>query len=394
MQEQPLKYSASIAEGEANPAVEKSIVSIVKCTTYQQETVNQAVDFCLTQLGGLGRFIKAGDHVHLKPNLLTAKSPDKAATTHPALVFAVAKMVKELGAKVTIGDSPAGITRPIEEYWESTGMRKVADQLGLSLVKFEKNDVVRRTVNGKDYYIAKIVAEADVVINLCKLKTHNLVLFTGAIKNMFGSIPGFRKSQYHKEAPRVAEFSEIIVDIFSLIKPQINIMDAVVIMEGNGPSAGNPKELGLILASTDAVALDSIAAGILGFEDGEIATTELAFERGLGEKRSEKIMVKGEKLADFSKLIFNLPSNRFLNYVPSSLVRWLGKFIWVRPEPIEDKCQRCGACIKNCPTKAMESQQGFPVIDYKKCISCFCCDEICPHDAINQKISWLAKKFS
>jgi uncharacterized Fe-S center protein len=273
-------------------------------------------------------------------------------------------------------------------------MEKVAQETGAELVRFEKNAVEKRMINGQAYYIASIITRADVVINLCKLKTHNLTLYTGAIKNMFGSIPGFRKSEYHKQAPKVEEFSKIIVDVFSATRPQLSIMDAVAIMEGNGPSAGNPNDLGLIFASTDAVAIDAIAAEILGFGEGEIATTEIAFQKGLGEKRKEKIIIKGINLASLPKLNFALPSNHFLKYIPTSLIQVLGKLLWVRPRPAEERCKRCKACIANCPVEAMASQEGFPIIDYDKCIACFCCDEVCPHNAIDQKMSWLAKKFS
>lgn len=370
-----------------------SIVSIVRCQDYEQRQVDVAIDQSLEHIGGLDQFIKKGMKVHVKPNLLTAKSPDKAATTHPMVVQSIVKRVMKMGGIVTIGDSPAGISRPIEEYWQATGMDEVARETGARLVKFEKKGVVEKSVNGKSYFVASAIAEADVVINVCKLKTHNLTLFTGAIKNMFGAIPGFKKSEYHKQAPKVEEFSEIIVDVFSAIRPQLSIMDAIEMMEGNGPSAGKPRHVGLILASQDAVALDAVAAKIIGFEDGEILTTELANQRGLGEKVIEKIATRGVSLAAFSDLQIALPTNRFHRLVPASVMKVLGKLVWVRPRPDDNRCQRCGACIATCPTQAMIPDEGFPVIDYNKCISCFCCDEVCPHDAIDQDMSWLTKLF-
>lgn len=371
----------------------KSIVSIVRCRDYEQRQVDDAINQSLKNIGGLDQLIKQGTRVHIKPNLLTAKSPDKAATTHPSVVKSLVKRVLELGGLVTIGDSPAGISRPIEEYWQATGMGEVALETGAKLVQLEKKGVVERTVNGKAYFISSAVAEADVVINVCKLKTHNLTLFTGAIKNMFGAIPGFKKSEYHKQAPKVEEFSEIIVDIFSAVRPQLNIMDAIEIMEGNGPSAGRPKHLGMILASKDAVALDAIAAKIVGFEAGEILTTEKAYQRGLGEKVIDRIAILGESLEALRDLQIALPTNRFQHYIPASVVKVLGKLVWVRPKPDENRCKRCGACIAICPTRAMNPKDGFPVIDYNKCISCFCCDEVCPHNAIDQDLSWLTKLF-
>jgi len=370
-----------------------SLVSMVQCSSYDQNLVDKAIEQSFQNIGGLKQFIPDGAHVHIKPNLLTAKLPEKGATTHPSIIKSIVMEAQELGGNVTIGDSPAGISRPIEDYWNATGMAEVAKKTGAKLVQFEKKGVVKRSVNGATYFIAKTVVSADVVINVCKLKTHNLTLFTGAIKNMFGTIPGFKKSEYHKQAPKVEEFSKIIVDIFSLVKPQLNVMDAIEVMEGNGPSAGRPQYLGLILTSEDAVAIDSIAAQLIGFEDDEILTTKEAYHRGLGEKNIKDIIIRGSSLEYYKNSKFILPSNRFQRYVPASLVQLLGKLVWVRPKPDEKRCHRCEACIVNCPTRAMNSNDGFPVIDFNKCICCFCCDEVCPHDAIDQQMSWLARKF-
>ncbi|MDZ7265513.1 MAG: DUF362 domain-containing protein [candidate division KSB1 bacterium] len=370
-----------------------SIVSIEACENYQQAVVDQAVRRLLQQFGGLERWVRPGHRVHIKPNLLAAKAPDRAVTTHPSIVKAIVQWVQAIGARVTIGDSPAGISRPIADYWQATGMQQIAEETGAELVQFEKKGVVERVIDGKSYFIAAAVATADVVINICKLKTHNLMLYTGAIKNMFGTVPGFRKSEYHKQAPRVEDFAKIIVDVFAATRPQLSIMDAVEIMDGSGPSAGRPNHLGLLIASEDAVALDALGAQLLGFEDGEILTTEEAYARGFGEKQFDKIEFRGTALTPYQHLPFDLPSNRFQRHIPASLVRLLGKMVWVRPYPDAHRCKRCGICIANCPTRAMTPKDGFPMIDYDKCISCFCCDEVCPHHAIDQRMSWLAKMF-
>ncbi len=370
-----------------------SSVAIVHCHNYDQEVVDAAVDRLDRLLGGMERFVRSGMRVHVKPNLLAAKPPERAATTHPAIVKSVIKRVMELGGNVTIGDSPAGISRPIEEYWRITGMERVAQETGAKLVQLEKKGVVERRVNGKSYFIAQAVAEADLVINICKLKTHNLMLYTGAIKNMFGVIPGFRKSEYHKQSPKVEEFAEIIVDVFQAVQPGLSIMDAVEMMEGNGPSAGKPRHLGVVLGSCDAVALDSVAANVVGFDNGEILTTNYAYQRGLGEAELQRIEMLGDPMPSLLTGSIELPTNRLHRYVPPAMVKLLGKLIWVRPKPDIDRCKRCGACIRICPTQAMTPRDGFPVIDYQKCISCFCCDEACPHNAIDQDMSWLTKLF-
>jgi len=371
----------------------KSIVSLVRCSNYNQELVFKAIKKSVLNIGGLERLITPGTKVHIKPNLLSAKEPDKAVTTHPTVVKAVVDIVQKLGGEVTIGDSPAGMSRPIEEYWEKTGIMKVAKQTGAELVRFEKKGVVERVVNGNSYFIAKAISEVDVIINLCKMKTHSLTLFTGAIKNMFGIVPGVRKGEFHKEAPKVKEFSEILVDIFETVRPQINIMDAVVSMEGNGPSSGTPKQVGFIITSTDAVALDSVAASLMGFNHGEILTTQIAHSRGLGQHDLDKIEFRGININELERRDFQLPSNRFIQFIPEFLMKLVGQLIWIRPKAIAPKCERCGLCIKNCPVNAMTAKDGIPEIDYNQCIKCFCCDEICPHNAIEQQISWLAKKI-
>lgn len=371
----------------------KSAVAVARCQNYDLNLVSGAIAQIDRLIGGMEQYVAPGMQVHVKPNLLAAKPPERAATTHPSVVQAIVERIMRLGAKVTIGDSPAGISRPIEEFWRITGMEQVAKQTGAQLVQLEKKGVTERNINGRSYFIARAVAEADLVINICKLKTHNLTLYTGAIKNMFGSIPGFQKSEYHKQWPKVEQFAEIIVDVFQAIQPRLSIMDAIEIMEGNGPSAGKPRHLGLILASCDAVALDSVAAGLVGFENGEILTTIYAHQRGLGESDLQQIDLLGDPLPSLAPGSIELPVNRLHRYVPATAVKLLGKLVWVRPKPNTDRCKRCGACIKICPTQAMSPRDGFPIIDYKKCISCFCCDEACPHNAIDQDMSWLTKLF-
>ncbi|MBD3291170.1 DUF362 domain-containing protein [candidate division KSB1 bacterium] len=370
-----------------------SIVSIIECQNYDQQKVDLALKHCLNKLDAIDQIIKPDTTIHIKPNLLSARLPEHGITTHPSVVKALVNIIHKRGAKATIGDSPAGITRPIEEYWRTTGMHKVAEETGAQLIKFEKKGVIEKVVNGKSYFIAKPLASADVVINLCKLKTHSLTLYTGAIKNMFGIIPGVKKGEFHKIAPKVTQFSEILVDIFQSMQPQLTIMDAVIGMEGNGPSSGKPKHFGYILASRDAVALDAVGAHIMGYLPDEILTTQIAYRRGLGEKDLDKIRFNGFRKEDLKKQDVLLPSNRLYQSLPEFLLKLAGRLIWIRPKANEAQCRKCGMCIQNCPVSAMVSKDGIPVIDYETCIKCFCCDEICPHDAIDIQMSWLARKL-
>ncbi|MBN1154842.1 DUF362 domain-containing protein [candidate division KSB1 bacterium] len=377
---------------EKNQAISR--VGLLKCDTYQQDEVVSVVERLLFDVIMIQDLIKPGFKVHIKPNLLSLKGPDRAVTTHPAIVRAVVNLIKPLGVQITIGDSPAGMTKAIEKNWLATGMKQVADETGVRLVPFENSKVTLKHVRGNTYFISSIVADADVVINLCKLKTHSLTLMTGAIKNMFGVIPGIKKSDYHRMAPDVDGFSDILVDVFETVKPQINIMDAIVAMEGNGPSSGNPVHLGYVLGSRDAVATDAIAAFLLGFNNDEIVTTAIAYERGLGEKRLDVIDVVGLSLDELEIKPVVLPSKRLQSYIPNFIMDMIGKLIWVRPCVNKDTCKKCGLCVENCPVQAMTPVNGIPKIDYSICIKCFCCDEICPYGAIQQEMSWLVKRLS
>jgi uncharacterized protein (DUF362 family)/Pyruvate/2-oxoacid:ferredoxin oxidoreductase delta subunit len=373
----------------------KSKVSIIGCDDYTIDSVRSAVRKSFSCLGGLDEFVKKGQTVLVKPNLLSAKDPSRAITTHPGVVQAVVEEVKNLGATPIIGDSPGGVERGVKRVWENTKMSEVAAVTGTKLVPFESSGVYeKKTREGKKYFIAKPVFDADVVISLPKLKTHTLTLMTCAVKNMFGSIPGFRKSEYHKEAPKPGDFAKVIADIYSLTKPHLNIVDAVVCMEGDGPSSGNPKYLGLLLASTDAVALDIVAAKMMGYKDGEIEITTATQKKGLGARSFSEIEMLGEKLAELSLPKFTLPSNRLLKLIPRFLLAPIKPLVWVRPAILDGNCINCNICVDNCPTNTIRKGGKKPYFDYTNCINCMCCHELCPEKAVFLRKSWIAKKIA
>jgi uncharacterized protein (DUF362 family) len=372
----------------------RSRVAIVSCDRYEPELLSSKVTEALNLLGGLGKYIRPGMKVLLKPNLLSAKAPERAITTHPELVAAVAREVRKLGGTVIIGDSPGGAKRGVKRVWENTGMLAMAEREGIELANFEAGGVVPFAIDGKKYYLAKPAVEADFIINLPKLKTHVLTLMTGAVKNMFGLIPGFRKGQYHKEAPKSSDFAQIIVDILSLRPPNLTIMDAILTMEGDGPSSGSPRWGNLILASADPVALDVAAAEIIGLKPERVPTTKIAAEAGLGAGWSELIEFVGEDLESIKIKDFKLTSNRHLEMIPKPLALLAGRYIWVRPAIDSGTCTKCNVCVTSCPTGALSNSDGeVPAFDYNKCINCWCCHELCPSKALFVDQSWLAKKF-
>ncbi len=361
--------------------MEKTKISLSKCDSYHLKSVQNAVNNCLENIGGLSSFIKPGNSVLIKPNMLQAKAPEEALTTHPAVIEAIINAVRDVGGIPMVGDSPGASIHDLKDFWETTGYAEVCRRLKVELVNFEKSGVYLRERNGKKYYIAKPVLDCDLIINVPKIKTHGLTIFTCAVKNMYGVIPGIKKTEYHSTAPRPSDFAEIVVDIYALSQPQLNIVDGVVGMDGNGPSAGNPKQLGMILASEDGVALDSFICHILGKKPSKIPINQIAHEQNLGETIIDNINVLGEipTITDF-KWPSGLSTS--LDMIPAPLARSLMKLFWSRPAIDPEKCIKCGNCIKSCPVDALTSGVYIPEFDYGECISCLCCMEMCPEKAV------------
>ena len=369
-------------------------VSISKCNSYDTKEVQGAVDSCLDKLGGLSSLIKPDDRVLIKPNILIAKPPEEAVTTHPALIEAIIMVIKKVGAVPLVGDSPGGLVGNVGEHWKVTGIEEVCNRLNVEILNFESSGVYEKRINGNHYHIAKPVLDADFIINVPKIKTHGLTILTCAIKNMYGTIPGLTKVNYHKEAPKPSDFAELVVDIFALSKPGLNIVDGIIGMDGNGPSAGNPKEMGLILASTDAIAVDSLICQILGKNPLKVPTNKNAYERELGEADINKIKVLGYQpdVIDDFKWPPNIASS--LDMVPSFISKGLMRFWWSRPVIDPEVCTKCGKCVKNCPVEALSAGVKIPEFDYPECINCMCCMEMCPEKAVKLEKSMLSKLLS
>jgi uncharacterized protein (DUF362 family)/ferredoxin len=372
-------------------------VALKRCDTYDPHEVARAVHAVLEPFRGMRAFVRPGQNVLLKPNLLSAKSPDRAITTHPAVVEAIAAEVREAGGIPTIGDSPGGAIRGVERVWTNTGFLELSERTGVPLVSFEASGSVETRGELMSYMIAKPVLEADVIVNVPKMKTHVLTQYTGCVKNMYGAIPGFGKARIHSIAPRPVPFSRHAVDVFSLVRPSLNILDAVVAMEGDGPSGGRPRPVGAILAGTDAVAVDSVASMMMGYAEGQVPTVRLAAERGLGTMARNAIDVVGDDPASFDLEGFELPRTRPFNLIPTFLMDALRPWIWMYPQMSQEEGCRgeaCGLCVRSCPVDAIEFVETYPVVDRKKCVECLCCHEVCPHGAVRVKLSWLAERFA
>jgi len=354
-------------------------VSVAACQAYDPGVVRQAVTGVLAPLGGIGRFVQPGMQVLLKPNLLAAADLDRAVTTHPAVVQAVVELVQEAGGIALIGDSPGGSVENTPEVWRRSGMAGVAERTGARLVPFE--GVEWKRLNGADYFIARPVLEADLVINLPKSKTHVLTLYTGAVKNMFGAIPGTRKREVHCRAPGVVDFSQALVDVLELTMPGLTLLDGVVGQEGDGPGmGGTPREYGCVAAAIDPVALDAVITQALGYRPGEVIHLAQAQDRGLGVSDPDRVQIIGERQAlDFGPV--SLPQTHWYFRVPAWISAPVHRRLRLRPQLDEAACVGCGRCVEVCPREAIAAGQP-PHFDFERCVGCFCCAEVCPQGAI------------
>ena len=365
-------------------------VSVVKCNSYAQNEVDDAVKKAIELIGGID--IKKGSKVLLKPNILGNNKPEEYITTHPSLLDAVCRLLKNKKLKLIIGDSSGmGIAGGTKAAMISAGMEKVAKKYKAKLIPLESKCKI---IHNKDYKVLKTInisctaLEADYIINLPKLKTHTLVKYTGAVKNMFGTIPGGNKTNYHRIATTEEKFAHLLLDIYQNITPQLNIMDGVYGIEGNGPgTAGKKKKAGVILASKNGIALDFVASKIIGFNPLEIKTNKFAIERKLFDG---KIEITGEKdiYVNFKKPI------KIRLFIPSFMVRWVSKQMIAYPEINNNKCRICMTCVKACPAKTIKMKGKHPFVYKENCVNCYCCHELCPYNAINLKRSFIINILS
>ena len=368
----------------------KSSVSIIKCQNYDEDKVLSALRRSIDLIGGIQTFVRKGNHVLLKPNLLYGKSPEKAVTTHPSILRGMIQIVREAGGVPFIGDSPS--VGSLMKTAEKAGVKAVADEMKCPLVEFNKPVLPpkRKGKIFKQLEIDQTVLEVDVIINLPKFKTHSLTLLTLGVKNLFGCIPGPRKALWHLKAGEDRKtFAQILVDVYQIIHPSLTILDGIVGMEGNGPNSGQPIPLGLILASGDSLSLDQIVCDLLGVSRESLLTNRVAFEQGLGK---DGIEVVGEKVEDVRIPHFQFPTLSQPDWnLPGFLRRALKNALTSKPVVQEEICNACDRCSEICPPKALARKGKDLVFDYEQCIRCFCCLEVCPEGAISIKPGWALK---
>lgn len=384
-------------------------VSIEKCPSYDAEAVKSSLDKVLDSIGGLD-FVKPGMKIGIKANLVAAMDPDKSATTHPMVLRRLCELLLERGATVVIGDSPGGIYTEgfLKGVYRTCGLEKLVKELDPSGVKVSlnqnfsvKNAEFMDAVSIKTFIYTGWLDSMDAIINVSKLKTHAMMGMSCAVKNMFGTIPGTTKPEYHMRFPEEKAFANIMVDLNEFFKPALYVVDAIDGMEGNGPTAGEKRHIGAVLASKKPYALDMACAELIGMGYADVGTLVAAGERKLGPKDISEVDVVGSALSD-------LKISDFKRATIHQSITFEGKGIFGKIESValkialttkplvkKDECIGCKKCFETCPAKAITmvegGKNGLPQIDRSKCIKCFCCQEFCPKGAMKVHYNLLGK---
>ena len=367
----------------------KPAVAICECSDYSELKVKEALKKVLKESDFPDITNKS---VLLKPNILSGSSPEKAVTTHPEVVRAVIREMKSRGAsRILVGDSPG--VGSADSAGKKCGIKDVVEEEGAQWVVFSKTGTLQSPEGKKQTRFAptSYLEEADIVISLPKMKTHEMMYYTGAIKNLFGLIPGLNKSRFHMNFPEKEDFASMIIDLFQGVKPDFAIIDGIVAMEGPGPGSGYPREVKLLGASANLLALDWSIAAIMGYEPGKIPILREALDRKIWLEDPSDItypLIHPEEVVipDFKRVKILKDTGFIKKVLPSSFYQFLRNLYIPRPFFMHRRCIRCGKCLEICPAEALsfkgKGKKKKVVIDYQKCIRCYCCHEVCPVEAI------------
>lgn len=376
------------------------LVSVRKCDNYEYENVKKSVDKMLKDIGGIDKYIKPNSKVLIKPNLLMKKRPEEATTTHPMVVKVVCEKLLDLNCKVIIADSPGGpyTVNSLKNIYKASGIEEVAGELGVEL-NYDISEVKIENPNGhalKYMDIIKPITEVDHIVNICKLKTHQMATFTGGTKNLYGCIAGLKKAEIHYRFPTEELFCEdVLLDICSYVNPTLTIMDGVIGMEGEGPSAGKPRKIGALLASSSPYAIDYVACKLINLETHKVPTLRGAIKRDYIKEDGSDIDIVGDDMKNLIIKDFDIPkTSKDFRLLSSSLPKFLHepltKMITPKPAIRHKDCIKCGKCIEACPAKVMKLNDKVE-INLNNCIRCYCCHELCPKKAIDVKRSFIFK---
>lgn len=371
-------------------------VSISRCRSYEPAEARRALVEVVAPLGGLD-WVERGMKIAIKMNLITKKTPESAAVTHWSLLVELTRLLVERGAEVVIGDSPGGPFSSVylKAAYQSSGA-EAAEKAGAKL-NYNTDSTTERfepALIHKDITYTSYLKDADAIISFSKLKTHAMLGMTGATKNQFGIVPGIMKSELHYAHPVVEDFCNMLIDLDEFIKPRLCLIDAVVGMEGNGPTGGNPRYIGALIASKSPYCADVAAAHIINHKMEDLPLWQAAHKRGLAPARVEDLDLAGDpnefRVPDFVHIDQRgvIPGGRV-----NALYKFARSYVARRPAVDKSLCVGCGICGKSCPAKAIKLNK-YPRFDRRKCIRCFCCQELCPKHAISVYIPWITRVTS
>jgi uncharacterized protein (DUF362 family) len=361
----------------------KQKVAIVKTRENPEEAVRVAVDL----LGGFDNFFSSGDTYLLKPNLFTSKEAKTGATTDMKIVLGITEILQAQNCKAILGECPATFyhSNPLraDVIFDELGIRKLCQEKNIGIRALDSDLPVNIRKQGfvlNDFYFPKTCIDYP-VINIPTLKTHPLTMLSNAVKNLFGLQQGGIKARHHVATGNDPErFNHLLLDLYDAIRHRIklNVVDAIVAMEGEGPVTGDPVDLGLVIVSEDALAVDIVSSAIMGWDPMDVGTNYLAAKRGLGPKGLDDVEVVGAQISEVRKRL-KKPKIFITNDLRAVRSR-------IRMPIVCDseKCRGCGTCADICPGNAIE-MKSIPEFNHKKCIECYCCIEQCPHEAITTK---------
>lgn len=366
-------------------------VQIRKLDGYDLPIVEEAVGSFLSTLKS--QKLNRNKRVLIKTNALGAYAPERAVTTHPIVIEAIIRYFLERGKEVWFGDSPGG-TVNFNTVWQACGYAELADKYPIKVVNLSTLGFRELSFRGVKVKISEALWKCGIVINAAKYKTHSLMAYTGALKNLYGLVPGMVKSEYHRENSDTQSFADLLLALYAITRNRISysIIDGIVGMDGAGPSAGNPKQFGLLFGSSSIPALDYTAARIMGFklQDVPYLSPALHLEGLLPSRIKIPTSFTHYRIPNAEISMVKLRKET-LKYVPG-VVRWTFKKLFYYHPQVSERCKNCGLCVKSCPVQAIAwPENQHPFVNKNACIKCMCCHELCPHQAIDIAKSPLAK---
>ena len=377
--------------------MDKIKVATTPCADYQPNNVENAVESVLAQLGGIDKFVSKDAKVFVKLNLVRDMPPDKCGTTHPEVVVALCKQLEKVTANVTVGDSCAGMyTKSVlNGVYFKCGLNQVEERTSARLNQnFDSRVVSIGGVALSECDVISAFLDADVVINVCKLKTHSFAGYSGAVKNLYGLIPGLVKVEMHSRFPQLHDFASLLCDLEQFAGPKIvlHVMDAVWGMDGEGPTNGKPKFIGHVLASANPYALDTVAVSLFSDDPQSMPVLKTAADRGLFGCKREDVDFDFEAFKSNFIADFDFVTSENVNFFQdmSPLIKRLTKYM-TKKVYMDSSCRACGKCVQHCPAKAIGIVQKRAKVTQKKCIHCYCCQELCPFNAVRFKKPLLYK---